>query len=123
MQKGRYNQLPKPQIPMLSRYRKPHMREKRMRRRRSARMHCRWDSIPPKGTSCDYKGKQTELYTGYQNINLVNASAAMPLRMPVRSRDEQELQPTPSSIIDFLDEALAISEKCICANFPAPESY
>jgi hypothetical protein len=111
-----------PQLPILCRYQRPHIREKRMLRRRPSRMHNRWESMPPKGTLNDYKNKQTELScTSYQTINLVNAAAAMPLRMPVRSRDDQELPPNPSSIIDFLDEALAISEICICSNLTLTE--
>jgi hypothetical protein len=50
-------------------------------------------------------------------MNLVHIAAAMPLRMPVRSKDDfdSSIHCLPKSgeqptLIDFLDEALAISE-------------
>lgn len=105
--------------PMLCRYQKPLVREKRMIRKRSSRMSNRWESAPFKPTvsECSKQDQPTTSCSSYPTMNLVHLAAAMPLRMPVRSKDDFDLplnclpkSGDQSSLIDFLDEALAISE-------------
>lgn len=106
--------------PLLIRYQKPLVREKRMIRKRSSRMSNRWESAPIKPTvseCCSLQDQAIASCSKYPTMNLVHLTAAMPLRMPVRSRDDFDSQQQcltkpgdQSSLINFLDEALAISE-------------
>ena len=105
--------------PMLCRYQKPLMREKRMIRKRSSRMNNRWESAPFKLnlSECSKQDQPLTSCSSYPSLNLVHLAAAMPLRMPVRSKDDFDLAHNclpksgdQASLIDFLDEALAISE-------------
>ena len=106
--------------PPLCRYQKPLVREKRLIRKRSSKMSNRWESAPVKEPTisvCSLQDQALASCSGYPTMNLVHLTAAMPLRMPVRSKDDFDAQPhclskpgEPSSLIDFLDEALAISD-------------
>ena len=105
--------------PVLCRCQKPLVREKRMIRKRSSKMSNRWESAPLKLTiaDCAPQDQSTPSCASYPTMNLMHLTAAMPLRMPVRSKDDFDLQQTcfpksgdQTSLIDFLDEALAISE-------------
>jgi hypothetical protein len=105
--------------PGLSRYPKPSFREKRMRRSREERPSSRWESIPCKCLSSCQR-RSTELAnSSYKELAFINFAAAMPLRMPVRSSDEQEWDTYATQLndharlIDCLDEALAISDCCL----------
>jgi hypothetical protein len=105
-----------PQYPLLRPLSKPSCREKRMRRSRSKQSFSRWESMPSKELSLCRIGS-TEFSSSHHNdsLTLVNLPAMMPLRMPVRSSDENDsqLRMSHSSVIEFLDEALALGECCL----------
>jgi hypothetical protein len=107
------------QHPVLCRYQKPLMREKRMIRKRLSQMSNRWESAPLKPSIPEYslKYQGSTSCSSCSTMHLVHLAAAMPLRMPVRSSDDCDLQQSrPSicgeqqSLIGLIDEALAISE-------------
>ena len=109
-----------PHFPLMCRYLMPLVTEKRMIRKRSSRKSNRWESAPFKPTlsECSQRNQPSSSpCSSYPTMNLVYLAAAMPLRMPVRSKDDFDLSISSpskscdqSSLIDFLDAALAISE-------------
>ncbi len=109
------------QHPLLRRYQKPLMREKRMIRQRLSQMSNRWESAPLKPSTPEYslKHQGSTSCSGCSAMRLVHLAAAMPLRMPIRSSDDCDCDLQQSrlsisgdqpSLIGLLDEALAISD-------------
>ena len=111
--------------PVLCRYPKPSFRESRLRRRQGKQSSSsRWESIPStmNSSSCHPpKPSPSSSCSSYNHdpLTFFHVSAATPLRMPVRSHDDWDKQSSPTNhgnLIEYLDEALAISDGCLLPN-------